>query len=70
MRELERILGKAGAAEKARLLWQEMAPKVIQQSVVENQKPKLHLDLALAKVADIEGKKSYVGNRNTLPGIT
>lgn len=57
MKELERILGKAGAAEKARLKWQEMAPKIIQQSLVESQKRRSHLDLASTQVADIEGKR-------------
>ena len=54
MKELERILEEPGAAEQAKVLWQEMAPKVLEQAQLEKQKP--HVDSSLKQVADIEGE--------------
>ena len=51
MKELERILAQPGAAEKGKVMWREMAPKILEQAHLERQKP--HVDTSLKQVADI-----------------
>jgi hypothetical protein len=54
VKELERILEHPGAAEQAKVMWLEMAPKVLEQARLERQKP--HVDSSLKQVSDIEGE--------------
>ena len=56
MKELERILEQPGAAEQAKVVWLEMAPKVFEQARPERQKS--YVDSSLKQVADIEGENS------------
>ena len=58
MKELDRSLEQPGpgAAEKARDMWLEITPKILDQARMESQKP--YVDIALKQVADIEGENS------------
>ena len=58
VKELDRILEQPGAAEKARVKWLEIVPKVLEQARLESHKP--YVDTALKQVADIEGEYSII----------